>query len=67
MRVRAREKLIADMDEKLRALKASAPKQTIRVAGWGGGGFVPGRSTLFNDVLEAAGGFQHHRAGQLLR
>jgi iron complex transport system substrate-binding protein len=24
--------------------------------GWGGGGFVPGRSTLFNAVLTAAGG-----------
>lgn len=50
------ESLIARMDATLRALSAGAPRETIHVAGWGGGGFVPGRSTLFGAVLEAAGG-----------
>jgi iron complex transport system substrate-binding protein len=50
------EALIAQMDEALRALAVSKPAHPIRVMGWGGGGFVPGRSTLFNAVLEAAGG-----------
>ena len=50
------ENLIAGMDATLRALSLGAPRKTIRVAGWGGGGFVPGRSTLFGAVLEAAGG-----------
>lgn len=48
--------LIARMDADLRTLAATKPKQMIRVAGWGGGGFVPGRRTLFNAVLAAAGG-----------
>lgn len=47
--------LIARMDANLRNLAATRPKQAIRVAGWGGGGFVPGRRTLFNAVLDAAG------------
>lgn len=50
------EALIAQMDATLRRLAASAPRQLIRVAGWGGGGFVPGRDGLFNSVLAAAGG-----------
>jgi iron complex transport system substrate-binding protein len=50
------EALIAQMDQTMRALAASKPAHPIRVMGWGGGGFVPGRSTLFNAVLEAAGG-----------
>jgi len=50
------EALIAQMDQTLRTLAASKPPHPIRVMGWGGGGFVPGRSTLFNAVLEAAGG-----------
>jgi iron complex transport system substrate-binding protein len=50
------EALLAHMDAVVRRLAESAPKQTIRVAGWGGGGFVPGRGTLFNVVLSAAGG-----------
>ncbi len=48
--------LIARMDRALRDLAATRPKRIIRVMGWGGGGFVPGRLTLFNAVLEAAGG-----------
>jgi iron complex transport system substrate-binding protein len=48
--------LIARMDASLQNLAAAKPRQAIRVAGWGGGGFVPGRRTLFNAVLAAAGG-----------
>src|SRR6185437_16151762 len=50
------EQLIGRMDATLRALAAGKPRQTIRVVGWGGGGFVPGGGTLFNTVLDAAGG-----------
>jgi iron complex transport system substrate-binding protein len=50
------EALIARMDDTLRQLAASAPARKIRVAGWGDGGFVPGRQSLFDAVLEAAGG-----------
>ena len=50
------EALLAQMDDTLRRLAATKPAHPIRVMGWGGGGFVPGRSTLFNAVLEAAGG-----------
>ena len=50
------EALIAQMDASLRALAAQRPSTPFRVAGWGGGGFVPGRGTLFNAVLKAAGG-----------
>src|ERR1700733_10271111 len=50
------EQLIARMDATLRELATGKPKQTIRVAGWGGGGFVPGGDTLFNAVLDKAGG-----------
>jgi iron complex transport system substrate-binding protein len=55
MRPRA-EALIARMDAALRELAAARPAHIVRVMGWGGGGFVPGRLTLFNAVLEAAGG-----------
>ena len=55
MRPRA-EALIARMDADLRHLAATRPAHIVRVMGWGGGGFVPGRLTLFNAVLEAAGG-----------
>ncbi|HEY5083574.1 MAG TPA: ABC transporter substrate-binding protein, partial [Rhizomicrobium sp.] len=44
------EQLIARMDATLRELATDKPKQTIRVVGWGGGGFVPGGDTLFNAV-----------------
>jgi iron complex transport system substrate-binding protein len=50
------EALIARMDETLRRLSVTAPKQTIRVMGWGGSGFAPGRGTLFDTILNAAGG-----------
>jgi iron complex transport system substrate-binding protein len=50
------EALIARMDQALRDLAAIRPNHAVRVMGWGGGGYVPGRLTLFNAVLEAAGG-----------
>ena len=49
------ENLIARMDAKLAALAKTPPQQPIRVAGWGGGGYVPGRGTLFDAILAAAG------------
>jgi iron complex transport system substrate-binding protein len=57
------EALIARMDDTLRQLAASAPARKIRVAGWGGGGFVPGRESLFDAVLEAAGGVNIAQTG----
>lgn len=50
------ETLIATMDATLRGLAESKPKQTIRVAAWGEGGAIPGRGTLFDAILRAAGG-----------
>jgi iron complex transport system substrate-binding protein len=50
------EQLIAQMDHTLAHLDRTKATRTIRVAGWGAGGFVPGQNTLFNAVLEAAGG-----------
>ena len=50
------ESLIAEMDDSLRQLARQVPSRKIRVAGWGDGGFVPGRRTLFNTILTAAGG-----------
>jgi iron complex transport system substrate-binding protein len=50
------EKLIAKMDATLRELDATKPRHSIRVAGWNGGGAVPGRGTLFDAILTAAGG-----------
>ncbi len=50
------EALIAKMDATLRELAATKLQRTIRVAGWNGGGSVPGRGTLFDAILSAAGG-----------
>lgn len=49
------EALIARMDAQLASLAASRPSRPIKVAGWGGGGYVPGRGTLFDAMLQAAG------------
>jgi iron complex transport system substrate-binding protein len=48
--------LIAKMDATLKELGAAEATRTIRVAAWNGGGSVPGRGTLFDAVLTAAGG-----------
>jgi iron complex transport system substrate-binding protein len=50
------EELIAKMDATLRELDSTRPQRTIRVAGWSGGGSVPGRGTLFDAILTEAGG-----------
>ncbi len=50
------EELIAKMDTTLRDLDSAQPQRKIRVAGWNGGGSVPGRGTLFDAILTAAGG-----------
>jgi iron complex transport system substrate-binding protein len=50
------EALIARMDTTLQVLARTKPKFAIRVAAWNGGGGVPGRGTLFNAILTAAGG-----------
>jgi iron complex transport system substrate-binding protein len=50
------EALIAKMDATLQALAASKPRQIIRVAAWGEGGSIPGKGTMFDTILQAAGG-----------
>jgi len=50
------ERLIAKMDATLRELASTKPQRIIRVASWNGGGSVPGRGTLFDAILTAAGG-----------
>jgi iron complex transport system substrate-binding protein len=50
------EALIARMDSTLQALAASKPAQVIRVAAWGEGGSIPGKGTMFDAILTAAGG-----------
>ncbi len=50
------EALIAKMDTTLQELAASKPRQTIRVAAWGEGGSIPGKGTMFDTILNAAGG-----------
>jgi len=52
----AGEALIAKMDLTLQELAATKPPQIIRVAAWGEGGSVPGKGTLFDAILRAAGG-----------
>ena len=49
------ESLIAGMDGELAAMKARRPQKPLTVAGWGGGGFVPGTGGLFDAMLTAAG------------
>jgi iron complex transport system substrate-binding protein len=50
------ETLLSAMDATLRQLAESKPHQTIRVAAWGEGGSIPGKGTLFDAILQAAGG-----------
>lgn len=52
----AGEDLIARMDSTLRELAATRPARVIRVAAWGEGGSIPGKGTLFDTILTAAGG-----------
>jgi iron complex transport system substrate-binding protein len=57
------EALIAKMDSTLEQLAATKPAQTIRVAAWGEGGSVPGKGTLFDAILSAAGGINIAASG----
>jgi iron complex transport system substrate-binding protein len=50
------EALIAKMDATLQELAATRPQQIIRVAAWGEGGSIPGKGTMFDAILRAAGG-----------
>ena len=50
------ERLIARMDTTLKQLESTKPSRIIRVAGWSGGASVPGKGTLFDAILRAAGG-----------
>jgi iron complex transport system substrate-binding protein len=51
------EALLAEMDATLAQLERTRPARPVRVIGWGGGGSdVPGRDTLFDQILTAAGG-----------
>jgi iron complex transport system substrate-binding protein len=52
----AGEMLIAQMDSTLQELAVSRPRQIIRVAAWGEGRSIPGKGTLFDAILNAAGG-----------
>jgi iron complex transport system substrate-binding protein len=48
--------LLARMDATLGLLADSRPAHPIRVVAWGEGGSIPGRGTLFDAILQAAGG-----------
>jgi iron complex transport system substrate-binding protein len=52
----AAETLLAKMDATLSTLSAGKPGEVIRVSGWNGGGSIPGKGTLFDTILTAAGG-----------
>jgi iron complex transport system substrate-binding protein len=52
----AAESLLAAMDATLRSLAQTKPRRDIRVAAWGEGGSIPGKGTLFDAILRAAGG-----------
>jgi iron complex transport system substrate-binding protein len=50
------EQLLREMDTTLAALAAGAPARPITIAGWDAAGGVPGKGTLFDSILTAAGG-----------
>jgi iron complex transport system substrate-binding protein len=49
------EELIARMDRQLAWLAEHPPRHPLRVAVWNAGGSSPGRNTLYDAILEAAG------------
>jgi iron complex transport system substrate-binding protein len=62
------EELLAQMDATLLRLQVQRMQSPLRVLGWGGSGTdVPGRDTLFNTILEAAGAINIAAAEQGLR
>ncbi|WP_337189155.1 ABC transporter substrate-binding protein [Phenylobacterium sp.] len=50
------EAMVRDMDAKLAGLAARPPARRLRVVAWSGGTSVPGKGTLSNAIIEAAGG-----------
>jgi len=50
------ERLIRQMDRDLAALAARRPARPVRVVAWSGDGSVPGRGTLTDAIITAAGG-----------
>jgi iron complex transport system substrate-binding protein len=50
------EALLGKMDATLAQLAATAPARPVLVAGWSDAGTVPGKATLFDAILTAAGG-----------
>lgn len=48
--------LVARMDRTLRELAATRSARTVRVVAWSGAGSVPGRGTLTDAIIRAAGG-----------
>ncbi len=58
------EQLLAQMDATLAQLQATRPAQPLRVIGWSGGTDVPGRDTLFDAILTAAGAVNVGAAAQ---
>lgn len=50
------EAMIRRMDATLRALAATRPSRGRRIAAWNGSGSVPGRDTLTDAIIRAAGG-----------
>jgi iron complex transport system substrate-binding protein len=48
--------MLAQMDATLKELARTKPTRLITVVAWDGGGFVPGRGLLFNEILNMAGG-----------
>jgi iron complex transport system substrate-binding protein len=58
-------RLLGDMDASLQQLRARVPAQRWRVLGWDGSGEnVPGRDTMFNAIVEAAGAINIGAASQ---
>ena len=49
------EQLLVEMEATLAQLAATRPIDPLRVTGWSGGNDVPGRDTLFDAILTAAG------------
>lgn len=50
------EELIAQMDATLAELARTRPTEPISIVAWDGSGLSPGKETLFEEILNAAGG-----------
>jgi len=49
------ESLIAEMDATLGELERTRPERPLRIVAWDGSGLVPGRETLFTEMIAYAG------------